>query len=85
MFYTADTGCLSLKYWQEPDNYAPLIEKDQKDVLSLFVHSVEHYIFYDGESDMEKAVWNNGDFGCRIMGSVTQAELEDIIKSIYRV
>ena len=33
---------------------------------------------------MEKAVWNSGDFGCRIMGSVSQVELEKIIKSIYR-
>lgn len=83
VIYTADTGCLALKWWQDPNRDTPLIEKDQKDVLSLFVHSVEHYIFYDGESGMEKAVWNNGDFGCRMMGDVSQEELERIVKSVY--
>lgn len=84
VFYTADTGCLSLKYWQESDIYAPSIEKDQEDVLRLFIYNIEHYIFHDGESDTGKAVWNSGDFGCRITGSVSQAELENIIKSIYK-
>lgn len=84
VFYTADTGCLSLKCWQKSDIYTPSIEKDQKDVLRLFICNIEHYIFHDGESDMEKAVWNSGDFGCRMTGSVSQAELENIIKSIYR-
>ena len=84
VFYTADTGCLSLNYWQESDIYAPSIEKDQKDVLRLFIYNIEHYIFHDGESDTGKAVWNSGDFGCRITGSVSQTELENIIKSIYR-
>lgn len=83
VIYTADTGCLALKWWQNPNRATPAIEKDQKDVLSLFVHSVEHYIFYDGESGMEKAVWNNGDFGCRMMGDVSQEELERIVKSVY--
>lgn len=83
VIYTADTGCLALKWWQNPNRDTPAIEKDQKDVLSLFVHSVEHYIFYDGESGMEKAVWNNGDFGCRMMGDVSQEELERIVKSVY--
>lgn len=83
VIYTADTGCLALKWWQNPNRDTPAIAKDQKDVLSLFVHSVEHYIFYDGESGMEKAVWNNGDFGCRMMGDVSQEELERIVKSVY--
>lgn len=83
VIYTADTGCLALKWWQNPNRDTPAIEKDQKDVLSLFVHSIEHYIFYDGESGMEKAVWNNGDFGCRMMGDVSQEELERIVKSVY--
>lgn len=83
VFYTADTGCLSLKYWQESDIYAPSIEKDQEDVLRLFIYNIEHYIFHDGETDTGKAVWNSGDFGCRITGSVSQGELEKIVDSIY--
>ena len=83
VIYTAHTGRLALKWWQDPNRDTLSIEKDQKDVLSLFVHSVEHYIFYDGESGMEKAVWNNGDFGCRMMGNVSQEELERIVKSVY--
>ena len=51
-------------------------------MLRLVVNGVEHYIFYDGESGMEKVVWSSGDCGCRITGNVSQAELERIIKSI---
>ena len=68
--------------WQISGDDAPLIEKDRKDVLRLVVNGVEHYIFYDGESGMEKVVWSSGDCGCRITGNVSQAELERIIKSI---
>lgn len=83
VIYTADTGCLALKWWQDPNRDTPSIEKDQKDVLRMFIYNIEHYIFHDRESGMEKAVWNNGDFGCRMMGDVSQEELERIVKSVY--
>lgn len=83
VIYTAHTGCLALKWWQDPNRDTPLIEKDQKDVLRLFIYNIEHYIFHDEESGMEKAVWNDGDFGCRMMGDVSQEELERIVKSVY--
>ena len=83
VIYTAHTGCLALKWWQDPNRDTPLIEKDQKDVLRLFIYDIEHYIFHDRESGMEKAVWNNGDFGCRMMGDVSLEELERIVESVY--
>lgn len=83
VIYGSDNGCLTLRCWQLSNHSKPSIEKDQKDVLRLFIYNIEHYIFHDGESDMEKAVWNSGDFGCRLMGSVSQGELEKIIESIY--
>ena len=83
IIYGSDDGYLTIKWWQNSNNSTPLIEKDRKDVLRLVINHIELYIFYDGESNMEKAVWNSGDFGCRIMGVVSQAELERIVKSIY--
>ena len=83
VIYTADTGCLALKWWQDPNRDTPSIEKDQKDVLRMFIYNIEHYIFHDRESGMEKAVWNNGDFGCRMMGDVSLEELERIVESVY--
>lgn len=83
IIYDSDDGYLTIKWWQSSNNGTPLIEKDRKDVLRLVINHIELYIFYDGESNMEKAVWNSGDFGCRIMGVVSQAELERIVKSIY--
>ena len=80
--YASGDECLAVRIWQISGDDAPLIEKDRKDVLRLVVNGVEHYIFYDGESGMEKVVWSSGDCGCRITGNVSQAELERMIKSI---
>lgn len=65
------------------DDFAPLMEKSRQNVLRLRVDDIEHYLFYDEESEIEKAVWINGDFECRIAGAVTQEEMEHIIDSVY--
>ena len=86
-FYTTyDSGngeTLTFKWWYSPIGNTPLIEKSEQSVLRLRVNNIVHYIFYDGESNMEKAVWANGSFECRVVGTVTQDELEKIVKSIY--
>ena len=74
---------LALKMWQKPLEDIYLVEKNQKDASRFVTGAVEHYIFYDGESKLEKAVWTRDNLECRIIGDVSQEEMERIVKSIY--
>ena len=81
--YTVSNNDLILKIWQKIDEGNYQIEKDMKDVSRFVPGEIEHYIFYDGESEMEKAVWTRDNLECRIMGDVSQEEMERIVESIY--
>lgn len=81
--YTLSDNDLILKIWQKIDEGNYQIEKDMKDVSRFVAGEIEHYIFYDGESEMEKAVWTRSDLECCIMGDVSQEEMEGIVESIY--
>ena len=81
--YVAGGSDLALKMWQKPLEDIYLVEKNQKDASRFVTGAVEHYIFYDGESKLEKAVWTRNDLECCIMGDVSQEEMEGIVESIY--
>ena len=81
--YVAGGSDLALKMWQKPLEDIYLVEKNQKDASRFVTGAVEHYIFYDGESKLEKAVWTRNDLECCIMGHVSQEEMEGIVESIY--
>lgn len=81
--YTVSNNDLILKMWQKPLEDIYLVEKNQKDASRFVTGAVEHYIFYDGESKLEKAVWTRDNLECRIIGDVSQEEMERIVESIY--
>lgn len=81
--YTVSNNDLILKMWQKPLEDIYLVEKNQKDASRFVTGAVEHYIFYDGESKLEKAVWTRDNLECRIIGDVSQEEMKRIVKSIY--
>lgn len=81
--YVAGGSDLALKMWQKPLEDIYLVEKNQKDASRFVTGAVEHYIFYDGKSKLEKAVWTRDNLECRIIGDVSQEEMERIVESIY--
>lgn len=81
--YVTGGSDLALKMWQKPLEDIYLVEKNQKDASRFVTGAVEHYIFYDGESKLEKAVWTRDNLECRIIGDVSQEEMERIVESIY--
>lgn len=83
VFYAEQDNYLVFKTWQKIDEGNYQIEKDVKDVSRFVAGEIEHYIFYDGESEMEKAVWTRNDLECCIIGDVSQEEMERIVESIY--
>lgn len=57
------------------------IEKNETKVDVYSVDGIEHHILTD--VSMNKAVWQNGEWECRIAGDVTREELIQMIDSIY--
>ena len=81
--YTVGDNYLVMKVWQKPDENTFLVEKNQKDASRFVTGAVEHYIFYDGESKLEKVIWTRNNLECAIAGNVSQEEMERIVESIY--
>lgn len=81
--YSSYDGYLALHLQQIEDTSTSLTEKSAPDAHIFVVCEIEHYVLYDEESNTEKAVWQSGDLECRIIGNITQQELETIIESIY--
>ena len=81
--YVTGGSDLALKMWQKPLEDIYLVEKNQKDASRFVTGAVEHYIFYDGESKLEKAVWTRDNLELLIIGDVSQEEMERIVESIY--
>ena len=81
--YTSNNGELIVQCQQKESENFFLAEKDNSSVSRLVVKNIEHFLFYDHASRMEKAVWENGNYECFITGTVAQDEMEKIIKSTY--
>ena len=59
------------------------VEKNDEDVYLHEAGGIVHHIMSDVA--MNKAVWQNGEWECRIVGNVTREELIAMIDSIYDV
>ena len=57
------------------------VEKNDEDVEIYDVGGIEHHIMTDVA--MTKAVWQNGEWECRITGDLSRDELYTMIDSIY--
>lgn len=58
------------------------IEKDQHAAESSIINNKLYYFISD--QGIEKVIWQNGEFECLIYGTVTRAEMEQIISSIKK-
>lgn len=59
------------------------IEKDPSDTSSMQIGDT-HYYFMSDVDGAEKVIWQNGEFECIIIGTVTRDEMEQIISSIEK-
>lgn len=58
-----------------------IIEKDASSVGLYEKNGIAHYLITD--MGCEKAIWQNGELECYIMGMVSRQEMREIIDSIY--
>lgn len=59
------------------------IEKDASNASYVQIDGIRYYFLSDAEG-AEKVIWQNGEFECRITGTVTRDEMEQIISSIEK-
>ena len=80
--YSGENGYLRIYFNETSFHDYGIIEKNYEGARDVPISGLHHYILSDKEKG--KAIWWNGELVCRISGSVTEQELELIIKSIYK-
>lgn len=80
--YKSEDGVFQVRYNEAAAQEFNTLEKENRDVDSHFVKGIKHRLASD--LGRQKAIWQNGDFECRIVGDVSEQEIMDMIDSIYK-
>lgn len=80
--YKSNEGILQIRYREAEMQEFNTLEKENGDVDFHSVKGIKHRLVSD--LGRQKAVWQNGDFECRINGDISEQEIKDMIDSIYR-
>lgn len=81
--YKKDDACLQVRYREVEAQDFNTLEKENKSVESYYVKGIKHKLTSD--LGRQKAIWQNGDFECRIAGDISRQEIETIIDSIRKL
>ena len=82
-YYADNESLLKIKANQVNINNLKDIEKDPSDATFMQIGETRYYFLSDADG-AEKVIWQNGEFECRITGTVTRDEMEQIISSIEK-
>lgn len=80
--YKSDDGALQIRYREAAAQEFNTLEKENKPADSHLVKGIKHRLVSD--LGRQKAIWQNGDFECSIVGDISRQEIEAMIDSIYR-
>ena len=80
--YKSEDGYLQILYREVAAKEFSTMEKENVVVGSHVVKGIDHRMASD--LGRQKAIWQNGDFECRITGDISEQEIIDMIDSIYR-
>jgi hypothetical protein len=81
MEYEQDSDYLRIRCYQITKENLRTVEKDEENVVLYTYKNITYFIAEDIETT--KAIWQNGVFECQITGTVSQEEIEQMIRSIY--
>ena len=82
-YYANNESLLKIKANQVNTSNLKDIEKNYSDVVYKQINGTLYYFMSDVEG-REKVIWQNGEFECIIIGTVTRDEMEQIISSIEK-
>ena len=80
--YKSEDETFQIRYSEAKAQEFNTLEKENGSVDSYYVKGIKHRLTSD--LGRQKAVWQNGDFECRVTGNITEQEIIDIVDSIYR-
>lgn len=79
--FESDDGFFQIRF-KEASAFNPSnLEKENTNVTLYSYSGIDHYLLTD--QGCQKVFWYNGEFECRMFGSVTEQEMEEVLKSIY--
>lgn len=80
--YQSEDGEFRIRYRESAAQELSALEKENGVVNSHVVKGIDHRMASD--LGRQKAIWQNGDFECMIVGDISEQEIIDMIDSIYR-
>lgn len=80
--YESKDGYFQIRYREAEAQDFNTLEKENTRVHSYFKGGIKYRLASD--LGRQKAVWQNGDFECRIAGDISEQEIKGMIDSIYR-
>ncbi len=80
--YTCEDGDLQIRYNEAVAQEFNTLEKENEIVAFYDIGKIRHALISD--LGRQKAIWQNGDFECRIAGDISEQEIKNMIDSIYR-
>lgn len=79
--FRAEDGFLLMQATEIFSAYSRKIESNQLEGQIILLNGIDYYLVSDVNT--EKASWQNGTLDCIIYGTVTQDEMQKMIRSIY--
>ncbi len=79
--YSSDDGFFQICYRNDTVVNAAALEKEYGNIMTYPVNEITHYLVTD--MGRQKAVWQNGDLECQLLGNVSDDEMRAIVESIY--
>ena len=79
--FRAEDGFLLMQATEIFSSYAREIESSQLDSRTMRLNGIDYYLVSDVNT--EKASWQNGTLDCKITGTVSVEEMQQMIASIY--
>ena len=79
--YKSEDKIFQVRYSEANAQEFNTLEKENGVVDSYYVNGIEHRLAFD--LGRQKAVWQNGDFECQLLGDISRHEMKTIINSIY--
>lgn len=80
--YESKDGDIQIRYRETTAREFSTLERENGVVVSYDMGGIEHGLVSD--LGRQKAIWQNGDFECMIVGDISEQEITDMVDSIYR-
>lgn len=79
--YRNEDGYIQIRYREVAAQEFNTLERENDTVVSYIKGGIKHALISD--LGRQKAIWQNGNFECKIAGDISRQEIKEVINSIY--